>query len=577
MSSQAMKRLKSSSSVKSSHTFKLKNSSSKIEITSRPKTNKNKNKKYVHNIKYPILKKIYDDLDKIDPDKLMLQTNPLLNSTKTIEQIQMYYFRIQQEMNKFQIQEQKKKMLTEKLSDVQSQIDQIANPQKVISISQIMEEARNYDYKNNNNSNNILTYNYSSNKEEAFGSQKENKPIIDYTVKIRVLEKDLEYTYQGFNLIKSKNNKLISQLDELRKQNLYHMNKLNELKKVLKNSDEKFKKDKIKVEENLSVKDEEVIFKQLLEKQKTLNEVNKKMTDNIKEINMEITQKKAKEKYLNFKKKNLEKKAELIEKKRVEQLDNFNKDIKHELDKIKDFKKDSEILESLDQNKLIQLEQLLNDIFEETRTDNSKQLIDYLAKSCEENLKFKNTVETLQEKVSKLEVEVSELEYIISFCEQNLMVKKNSKLGEKEISQIKKINNARDLYIKLQYKVINDLYRNYLNQFFELIKEYNENEVMGKPNKNNNIIEFMHDINERLRKFHDKLKSNGTNKESFDFNKWNHKWDKINKVKEGVINNYMKTFGEGLKFDPKNIEDMVEEFLIKEKNNKEKSMNLGIN
>ena len=473
MSSQAMKRLKSSSSVKSSHTFKLKNSSSKIEITSRPKTNKNKNKKYVHNIKYPILKKIYDDLDKIDPDKLMLQTNPLLNSTKTIEQIQMYYFRIQQEMNKFQIQEQKKKMLTEKLSDVQSQIDQIANPQKVISISQIMEEARNYDYKNNNNSNNILTYNYSSNKEEAFGSQKENKPIIDYTVKIRVLEKDLEYTYQGFNLIKSKNNKLISQLDELRKQNLYHMNKLNELKKVLKNSDEKFKKDKIKVEENLSVKDEEVIFKQLLEKQKTLNEVNKKMTDNIKEINMEITQKKAKEKYLNFKKKNLEKKAELIEKKRVEQLDNFNKDIKHELDKIKDFKKDSEILESLDQNKLIQLEQLLNDIFEETRTDNSKQLIDYLAKSCEENLKFKNTVETLQEKVSKLEVEVSELEYIISFCEQNLMVKKNSKLGENEISQIKKINNARDLYIKLQYKVINDLYRNYLNQFFELIKEYN--------------------------------------------------------------------------------------------------------
>ena len=303
MSSQAMKRLQSSSSVKSSHTFKLKNSSSKIEITSRPKTNKNKNKKFAHNIKYPILKKIYDDLDKIDPDKLMLQTNPLLNSTKTIEQIQMYYFRIQQEMNKFQIQEQKKKMLTEKLSDVQSQIDQIVNPQKVISISQIMEEARNYDYKNNNNNNNILTYNYSSNKEEAFGSQKENKPIIDYTVKIRVLEKELEYTYQGFNLIKSKNNKLISQLDELRKQNLYHLNKLNELKKVLKNSDEKFTKDKIKVED-LNVKDEDVIFKQLLEKQKTLNEVNKKMTDNIKEINMEITQKKAKEKYLNFKKKN---------------------------------------------------------------------------------------------------------------------------------------------------------------------------------------------------------------------------------------------------------------------------------
>ena len=85
----------------------------------------------------------------------------------------------------------------------------------------------------------------------------------------------------------------------------------------------------------------------------------------------------------------------------------------------------------------------------------------------------------------------------------------------------------------------------------------------------------MHDINERLRKFHDKIKSSGISKETFDFNKWNHKWDKINKVKEGVINNYMKTFGEGLKFDTKNIEDLVDEFLIKEKNNKEKSVNLG--
>ena len=40
---------------------------------------------------------------------------------------------------------------------------------------------------------------------------------------------------------------------------------------------------------------------------------------------------------------------------------------------------------------------MLNDIFEETRTENSKQLIDFLAKSCEENSNFKNTVITLQE------------------------------------------------------------------------------------------------------------------------------------------------------------------------------------
>jgi hypothetical protein len=571
-SSRPLNRVKSSSSVKSNNSSKLRKTSSKIEIDSSQKSKKNI--RLIHNPNNAILKKISDDLSKFDPDKLMLQTNPLLNSTKTIEQIQMYYSGIQKEMNKYQIQEQKKKMLTEKLNDVQNKIDNIVNPQKIISISQIFEEARNFDY-NNNNLN--FSYNNGSSKLAINENKKENKPIIDYGVKIRVLEKELEYTYQGFNLIKAKNNKLINQLDELRKQNLYHLNKLKESKKVLKKEDDKFVKDKTKVEENLSGKDEEIGFNQLLEKQKMLNEVNKKMTENIKEINMEITQKKAKEKYLNFKKKKLEKKAELIEQLRLSRLENFNNEIKDELDKIKDYKKESEILQNLDQNKLLKLEELLNDIFEETRTENSKQLIDFLAKSCEENSNFKNTVITLQEKVDKLEEEVSELEYIISFCEQHLLVKKANKLGENEIREIKKINNARDLFINLQYKVINDSYRNYINKFTDIIKEFKDNETIKKTDKNNLIIEYTHNIGEKLRKFNEKLKSTGISKDVFDFNKWNHKWDKISRVKEGVINNYMKTFGDGLKFDAKNIEELVDEYLIKEKFNKEKSVNMGIN
>ena len=571
-SSRPLNRVKSSSSVKSNNSSKLRKTSSKIEIDSSQKSKKNI--RLIHNPNNAILKKISDDLSKFDPDKLMLQTNPLLNSTKTIEQIQMYYSGIQKEMNKYQIQEQKKKMLTEKLNDVQNKIDNIVNPQKIISISQIFEEARNFDY-NNNNLN--FSYNNGSSKLAINENKKENKPIIDYGVKIRVLEKELEYTYQGFNLIKAKNNKLINQLDELRKQNLYHLNKLKESKKVLKKEDDKFVKDKTKVEVNLSGKDEEIGFNQLLEKQKMLNEVNKKMTENIKEINMEITQKKAKEKYLNFKKKKLEKKAELIEQLRISRLENFNNEIKDELDKIKDYKKESEILQNLDQNKLLKLEELLNDIFEETRTENSKQLIDFLAKSCEENSNFKNTVITLQEKVDKLEEEVSELEYIISFCEQHLLVKKANKLGENEIREIKKINNARDLFINLQYKVINDSYRNYINKFTDIIKEFKDNETIKKTDKNNLIIEYTHNIGEKLRKFNEKLKSTGISKDVFDFNKWNHKWDKISRVKEGVINNYMKTFGDGLKFDAKNIEELVDEYLIKEKFNKEKSVNMGIN
>ena len=563
-------RLKSSKD-RSNSLFQMKKSTStKVSIISHQKNQKKL--KLKANPNYPILKKISDDLSKIEPEKLMLQTDPLLNSTKTIEQIQKYYYGIQKEFTIYLIQEQKKKTIKEKLEEVKKQIDEIVNPKTHISLSEINQEAKNYDM----NKNNIYSYNNSnSNVVAGIENKKENKPIIDYGVKIRSLEKELEYTYQGYNSIKSKNNKLISQLDELRKQNLYHLNKLNELKKVLKQSEEKFKKDKTKVEENLASKDETKIFNQLLEKQKQLNKVNRKMTENIKEINIELTQKKAKEKYLNFTKKKLVKKAEFIEKKRVDQLDNFNKELEKEFDKIKDFKKESEILQDLNQQKLLKLEELLNNIFEETRTDNSKQLIDYLAKSCEENLKFKNTIETLQEKVIKLEGEVSELEYIISFCEQHNSVKKKSKLGEKDISEIRKINKARDLFIKLQYKVIKDIYKNYINKFIELIKEYKGKEIFVKDDKNKNIIEFMHEISEKLRQFHDKLKKGGTNKEIFDFNKWNHKWDKINKVKDGMINNYMKTFGEGLKFDTKSIQDLVDEFLIKEKNIKDKNLNIS--
>ena len=542
----------------------MNNSNSKINASSLAKTQKYFKPR--NNPHYPILKKISDDLKKIDADKLMMKANPLLNSTKTIEQIQMYYYGIQKEMNIYKNQEQRKKMLTEKLNKLNYQIDQIVNPKKVISISEIMKEAENY-----NNNNNSPDSPDSPNKE----SKKENKPIIDYGVKIRVLEKELGYTYQGFNVIKAKNNKLISELDELRKQNLYHLNKINELKKILLKSDAKFRKDKTKVEENLADKEEGVFFNQLLGKQKVLSEINKQMTDNIKEINKEITQKKAKEKYLNFTKKKLEKEVELIEQKRIRSLDNFNQSIQKEFDKIKDFTKESEILKNLDKRKLYQLEKILNNIFEETQTENSKQLIDYLSKSCEENLKFKNTVQSLQEKVYKLEEEVSELEYIINFCEEKNSVKKSHKLGERDFKEIKKINNARDLFIKLQYKVINDLYKNYLNQFFELIGQEKEDLNSIKIDKNKLIIEFMHDLYEKLRKFNEQLKKKVINKEEFDFNKWNHKWDKINKVKEGVINNYMKTFGEGIKFDAKSIEDMVEEYLIKEKNNKDKSINIG--
>ena len=68
----------------------------------------------------------------------------------------------------------------------------------------------------------------------------------------------------------------------------------------------------------------------------------------------------------------------------------------------------------------------MNDIFEETKTEKTKQLVEYLTKSCEENLNFQNSLETLQNEENNLEKEVSELEYILSFCEENIVVKKKN-------------------------------------------------------------------------------------------------------------------------------------------------------
>jgi len=239
------------------------------------------------NLNYRLLKKIEEDLSAIDPESLMLHVDPQVHSTKTIEQIQFYYYNIKKEMSKYNMQEQKKKMLSEKIDNISKQIDYIVHPLKSKLIPGKEE-----------NENNLY-----SNQYEDDEKKKENKPIIDYRVKIRSLEKELEYTYQGYNSIKSKINNLINQLDEMRKQNIFHMNKLNGLKKLLKEKDDKFQEDKEKVEENLKKKDESHYLNKLIEKQNLLNKMSKEMTENIKETNVEITQKKAKKKYLDFEQK----------------------------------------------------------------------------------------------------------------------------------------------------------------------------------------------------------------------------------------------------------------------------------
>ena len=495
------------------------------------------------------LQKIIDELAQIDPDSLMQKVDPKIDSTKTIKQIQNYYNNIKKEINIFINQERTEENLKKQINKIPKQIELLVHPPKVNTKP------------NENEANN--------NAENDKDNQKENKPVIDYHYKLKNLETEIGHSYQKFNTIKSKNNKLLIQLEEMRKENLFYMNRLSELKKELKEKEDYYNTTKAKVEERMNANDENQKLKEVMEKQDVLNKKTQKMKDNILDNNTEYIEKMAKNKYLDFQKAELEKLIKDLEKKREKENEKFNKEINIELDKIKDCQKESKILKELDKEKMDSLEELFKEILETTKTQNSLQLIDYLSRSREENISFKSSVDSLYEYVEKLQEEVNTLEYIISFCEEQMDNKKVA-LGENDIKNLDDVNKASALYIKLQYHVIKVLYKQYTDKLFEILKTYNvdmKKEYLFKSENINAFIEFTVDLQEKLKKIAEKMKIDGgaPSKNYFDFNKWNSKWDRINMAKDEVIKEYNTTFGKGLKFSKKNIKSLVDEYLEKDK------------
>ena len=495
------------------------------------------------------LQKIIDELAQIDPDSLMQKVDPKIDSTKTIKQIQNYYNNIKKEINIFINQERTEENLKKQINKIPKQIELLVHPPKVNTKP------------NENEANN--------NAENDKDNQKENKPVIDYHYKLKNLETEIGHSYQKFNTIKSKNNKLLIQLEEMRKENLFYMNRLSELKKELKEKEDYYNTTKAKVEERMNANDENQKLKEVMEKQDVLNKKTQKMKDNILDNNTEYIEKMAKNKYLDFQKAELEKLIKDLEKKREKENEKFNKEINIELDKIKDCQKESKILKELDKEKMDSLEELFKEILETTKTQNSLQLIDYLSRSREENISFKSSVDSLYEYVEKLQEEVNTLEYIISFCEEQMDNKKVA-LGENDIKNLDDVNKASALYIKLQYHVIKVLYKQYTDKLFEILKTYNvdmKKEYLFKSENINAFIEFTVDLQEKLKKIAEKMKMDGgaPSKNYFDFNKWNIKWDRINMAKDEVIKEYNTTFGKGLKFSKKNIKSLVDEYLEKDK------------
>ena len=501
------------------------------------------------------IQKIIDELSKIDPDSLMKQVDPTINSTKTIKQIQKYYNNIKKEIGTYIKQERLEEELKKEISTIPKQIEMLVHPPKT-STAFFNEVKSNKEDSN-------------ANKSKDKDSLKENKPVIDYHYKLKNLESEIGHSYQKFNTIKSKNNKLLIQLEELRKENLFYVNRLSELKKELKEKEEHYNLTKAQVEERMNDEQEKEKLKEILQKQEVLTKKTEKMKDDILENNSDYIEKMAKNNYLDFQKKELEKLIKNLEQKRAKENEKFNKEINTELDKIKDYQKESKILKELDKEKMDNLEELFKEILETTKTQNSLQLIEYLSRSREENISFKSTVDSLHQYVDKLQEEVNTLEYIISFCEEQMKNNKTA-LGENDLKNLDDVNKASALYVKLQYHVIKVLYKQYTDKLFDLLKKYNvdiDDKYLFKSENINAFIEFTVDLQEKLKKIAEKIKvdSGNTTKNVFDFNKWNSKWDKISMAKDEVIREYNTTFGKGLKFSKKNIENLVDEYLEKDK------------
>ena len=482
------------------------------------------------------LQKIIDELSKIDPDSLMKQVDPTINSTKTIKQIQTYYNNIKKEISTYIRQERLEEELKKEINRIPKQIEMLVHPPKSSTIPQ--------------NENKTI-----NDKDKDKDNQKENKPVIDYHYKLKNLETEIGHSYQKFNTIKSKNNKLLIQLEEIRKENLFYINRLSELKKELKEKEDHYNATKAQVEERMNDVQEKEKLKEILQKQEILSKRTEKMKDDILDNNSDYIEKMAKNNYLDFQKKELEKLIKNLEQKRAKENEKFNKEINIELDKIKVYQKESKILKELDKEKMDNLEELFKEILETTKTQNSLQLIEYLSRSREENISFKSTVDSLYEYTEKLQEEVNTLEYIISFCEEQM---KNGKvpLGENDLKNLDDVNKASALYIKLQYHVIKVLYKQYTDKLFDILKKYNVNmddKYLFKSENINAFIEFTVDLQEKLKKIAERMKLEGGNnsKNVFDFNKWNSKWDRISMAKDEVIKEYNTTFGKGLKFSKK--------------------------
>ena len=81
----------------------------------------------------------------------------------------------------------------------------------------------------------------------------------------------------------------------------------------------------------------------------------------------------------------------------------------------------------------------------------------------------------------------------------------------------------------------------------------------------NFYVKYLNNMQEKLKNISQALRKRGRDKNDlFDFNQWDNKWEKAEKIKENVQKEYEKS-GSLNKFDRKLINSMVNDVLLKDK------------
>jgi hypothetical protein len=84
---------------------------------------------------------------------------------------------------------------------------------------------------------------------------------------------------------------------------------------------------------------------------------------------------------------------------------------------------------------------------------------------------FEDFAKTLEKKAAYLEKEVQELEFVINFCEENIN-KMTDNLEEHELAEVQTMKEMAQIFLDLQYDVINEKYKVYCETVKNLIADF---------------------------------------------------------------------------------------------------------